>query len=92
MGMRYAFDHSEGDIKLSGVLAEICVERGYFNIDENTCSLSWLQVQRIEQEMSKRESDNDACGNEYQRIDRFKKEVLTTWLATHNWGDKMVFS
>ena len=89
MGMRYNFDYGEGDIKLSGMLAQIAVERGYWDTEDCVCVLSWLQVRDLVNDLHERiNTAYESAG----WMDLYKQGVLTMWLATHDWKDEITFA
>jgi len=86
MGIRYYFKNSEGDIKLSGLLAQACVELGFWNTRDPELILSWEEVESVISYMLKRYSNSTSL------LCRFKLGVLLIWLATHDDNDVISFS
>ena len=85
MGMRYQFSLT-GDIKLSGVMAEGCINLGYWETKDPILDLSYSQVftlcdyMRIQLEVAD------------SPLERFKYGVLIVWLKTHELDETLTFA
>ena len=89
MEMCYNFDFGKGNIELNGLLAQAAVDRGYLDPNdwEKVCTLTWLRVQTLVNDLYKLTAENATS-----KLDLYKLGVLTIWLATHAWQDEMVFA
>jgi len=81
MGMRFNFKYGEGDIKLSGLLAEVCIDLGLYDPNgEWGMSLSWSEVRKVVNEINRRWERLENI----QHIDLYKVGVLTMWLGLND--------